>query len=356
MSTAAEWRALIGAVDGLPTGGRAALATLVRTRGSAFRHAGTRMLVHADGRAVCELSGGCPQRDLVERARGVIRSGQPIRVAYNADAGLDVLMEMGCGGELEVLIEPVERESAMGWMAPLRTCLRERRPATLAMAFARNGETIAPRYALWDGRNSGVRAGDALRAALSGARPGRISVVTLAGAAGRDEVLLESVQAPHALVAIGSNATSLALLRLAAALGWEPTLVDGDARRLEASSLPPRVVTVRAEPGQLRDAIALDRRTSVIAMTHNLGQDVAYLRELEGIALAYVGSLSSRTRAARLRHELKAPRWDLHAPAGLDLGADTPAEIALAIAAEILAVLRTREETPSLAAADAVPA
>ena len=99
MSNAAEWLALSDAVAALPEGAVAALATLTRTHGSAFRHTGTRMLVHANGRAVCELSGGCPQRDIVTRARAVIADGKPLRVAYNAESGLDVLMEMGCGGE-----------------------------------------------------------------------------------------------------------------------------------------------------------------------------------------------------------------------------------------------------------------
>ncbi|HEU4857781.1 MAG TPA: XdhC family protein [Rhodanobacteraceae bacterium] len=346
MSNAAEWRALIDAVAALPDGTAAALATLTRTHGSAFRHAGTRMLVRADGSAVCALSGGCPQRDIVERARGVIRDGEPLRVAYNAESGLDVLMEMGCGGELEVLIEPIERAGAMAWLAPLAECLRARRPATLATWFARDGATIASRHALADGAQGNPPADATLRTALAQLRPERPTTITVSAAGGRDEVLLDPLQPPLALVAIGSNSTAHALLRLADALGWQTTLVDSDQHRLDAAGLPKGVVTRCVDPARLRQSVRFDPHTSVVAMTHNLAQDAAYLHALEGTPLAYVGALSSRSRAARLHAELDAAGWLLHAPAGLDLGANTPEEIALAVAAEILSVQRARAGGP----------
>lgn len=339
MSSAAEWLALSDAVAALPDGATAALATLTRTHGSAFRHAGTRMLVHADGRAVCELSGGCPQRDIVTRARAVIADGKPLRVAYNAESGLDVLMEMGCGGELEVLIEPIERADAMTWLQPLAACLRTRRPATLATWFARDGATVASRRALDAGAGDLAPTCATLRAALAQPRPDRPTTLTVTETGSRDEVLLDPLQPPPALVAIGSNITAHALLRLAHALGWQTTLVDSDPRHLEGADVPRATATRCADPARLREAVALDAQTSVVAMTHNLAQDAAYLQALEGTPLAYAGALSSRSRAARLQAGLQAPGWTLHAPAGLDIGANTPEEIALAVAAEITAVI-----------------
>lgn len=357
MSTAAEWRALIDAIGDLPDGvPTAALATLVRTRGSTFRHAGARMLVQADGRVVCELSGGCPQRDIVERARAVIRDGKPVRVAYNAESGLDVLMEMGCGGELDVLIEPIERDDAMTWLERLGTCLRERRPAMLATWFARDGETIAPRHALADGATGKVSAHATLHAALVRRPPERATVIAVTDAGGHDEVLLEPLQPAHALVVIGSNTTSHALLQLAGALGWQATLVDSDPRRLDVPGLTAAITTCCAAPARLCQSLVLDPSTSVMVMTHNLARDAACLRALEGVPLAYVGVLSSRERAALLRAGLEAPRWSLHAPAGLDVGADTPEEIALSIAAEVLAVQRAREGGPLNAGAGVIHA
>src|SRR5580698_7955617 len=121
MNSAHELSTLIEALrtlrlDGQP---KAALATLTRTWGSTFRRPGTRMLVLGDGRVVCELSGGCPQRDIVARAREVIADALPRLVRYNAESGLDVLLEMGCGGELEILIEPLTVSHTVGFVDAL---------------------------------------------------------------------------------------------------------------------------------------------------------------------------------------------------------------------------------------------
>jgi xanthine/CO dehydrogenase XdhC/CoxF family maturation factor len=195
-----------------------------------------------------------------------------------------------------------------------------------------------------------------LRAALAQPRPDRPTTITVSDAGGDDEVLLDPLQPPPALVAIGSNATAHALMRLADALGWQTTLVDSDRRRLDAASLPTATTTCCADPRRLRQSVAFDLHTSVMAMTHNLAQDAAYLHALEGVPLAYAGALSSRSRAARLRDGLEAAGWTLHAPAGLDIGANTPEEIALAIAAEILAIQRVREGGSLLATAGAIHA
>src|ERR1700743_3527909 len=99
MNSAHELSTLVAALRDLHRAGapKAALATLTRTRGSTFRRPGTRMLVHGDGRVVCELSGGCPQRDIVARAQEVMADRQPRLLRYNAESGLDLLIEMGCG-------------------------------------------------------------------------------------------------------------------------------------------------------------------------------------------------------------------------------------------------------------------
>ncbi|MDE2497953.1 MAG: hypothetical protein KGK35_09005, partial [Xanthomonadaceae bacterium] len=131
--------------DGRP----AALATITATRGATFRRAGARMLVGADGNGVCELSGGCPQRDIVQRAQQAIVSGRPELACYNADSGLDVLMEMGCGGELEILIEPLSPRSATDFADSLATCLGQRIDARLATIFAIDGRVIAPQRMVW---------------------------------------------------------------------------------------------------------------------------------------------------------------------------------------------------------------
>jgi len=327
---------------------KAALATLTRTRGSTFRRPGTRMLVLDDGQVVCELSGGCPQRDIVARALEVIDSGEPRLVAYNADSGLDVLMEMGCGGELEVLIEPLRAIHDTDFIDTLSRCLDERRPLHMATLFAADGKTALPRRLVWHAHGvayDGI--GDAaLVQAIIAQAPDftarRARSLSLAVARSTVEVLVEAIAPPHALVVIGSSAAARALLPLASALGWHTTLVDDDPARLHAGHLPAGLHTVCATPQRLTDAVMLDTHSSVVVMTHNLEQDIAYLGALRNAPVAYIGALGSRERVARMRSNPALDGLHVHAPAGLDIGSETPEEIALAIAAEIMAVVNHR--------------
>lgn len=331
---------------------RAALATLTRTRGSTFRRPGTHMLVFEDGRLVCELSGGCPQRDIELRAREAIASGQPRRLHYNAESGLDVLMEMGCGGELEILVEPLLTSAATDFAAPLAQCMAARDTAWLATIFALDGAVIAPRRLLageravrYDGTGQPAWR-DAVLAAWADTPPARAGTQQLATAQGTLDVLVEPIAPPHALVVVGSSAAARALLPVARALGWQTTLVDSDPDRLRRHPALPGLRLLCSTPDALRDALPLDRHTSVVVMTHNLQQDIAWLAALRGTAVAYAGALGSRERVARMRHARELAGLRLHAPAGLDIGSETPEEIALAVAAEIMAVHNARGGGP----------
>lgn len=326
--------------------GGAALATLTRTRGSTFRRAGARMLVRADGQVVRGLSGGCPERDIVARALQVIDRGCAEIVRYNRDYGFDALLEMGCGGELEVLIEPLRSVEDLRFVDAVAHCLDTRTPGYLATAYARDGACLAPqpRRLVWGqgllrDEFGDARLAQAVMAQANGhARPVVERIDTQAGAY---DVLIEQLRPPHALLLVGIGAGTLALARYAQTLGWLTTLVDprDDAAPPE---LPPGVQLLRATPAQLRQQLRLDRHSSAVVMTHNLERDIEYLDALRDAPLAYLGAIGSRARSARLcaATGLAPPR--LRAPAGLDLGSETPEEIALAIAAEILAVIGGR--------------
>jgi xanthine/CO dehydrogenase XdhC/CoxF family maturation factor len=354
MNSSRELAMLIAAIRELRRDGRAdaALATLTRTRGSTFRRPGTRMLVFGDGRVVCELSGGCPQRDIVLRAQDVIASGEPRLVRYNAESGLDVLIEMGCGGELEVLVEPLATSRSTDFIEALAQCLEQRRNACLATLFARDGAAVVPRRLLCC--SDRIRHDElddpslveSILLANEADPPARATVLRLPSLRGVVDVLVEPVAPPHLLVVIGSSAAARALLPLAGALGWQTTLVDQDPRRLQAGDLPPLLQTLCAGPTTIRDALPLDAHSSVVVMTHNLEQDMAYLAALRTAPLAYLGALGSRERVGRMRDDPALATIRMHAPAGLDIGSETPEEIALAVAAEIMAVINGRGGGP----------
>lgn len=358
MNTPQEFAELLRALRRLQAdgfAGGAALATITRTRGSTFRRPGARMLVCGDGTVVRGLSGGCPERDIILRAQRVIAAGVPEIARYDRESGFDVLVEMGCGGELEVLIEPTAAAADLAFIDAIERFAGDRTAGYLATVFACDGACIAPRprRLVWTD-DAIVHDGvfdSALSAALRAAVPtgngaaARASAQRFASAAGSVDVLIELLQPPPAIVLVGINATSLALARLAVQLGWSTTLVD---HREEASSSPPPAAAnlVVAAPDLLRERVALDRHTSVVVMTHNIERDLAYLGVLRDAPIAYLGAIGSRERAARMHASTGLPPSQLRAPAGLDIGSETPEEIALAIAAEIVAAGAGRDGRP----------
>jgi xanthine/CO dehydrogenase XdhC/CoxF family maturation factor len=329
--------------------GGAALATLTRTRGSTFRRPGARMLVCGDGSIVRGLSGGCPDADIALRARRVIAADRPELVHYNGDSIFDPLMEAGCGGDIEVLIEPLNRRADVTFVDVVERCLNARKTGLLATVYARDGQCISPRpqRLVWTDESSGGDIGDGRlaeaileRASANGL--GSPAAQTIATDEGAVDVLIEPLSAPHALVLIGISAVSLALARLAVQLGWITTLVDHRSDRERPVEAPTGVRYIALPPEALVGNLILDRRTSVVVMTHRLETDTACLAALRDVPLAYLGAIGSRSRAAALLAATGLGADRLRAPAGLDVGSETPEEIALAIAAEIVAAINGR--------------
>ncbi len=357
MNTPQEFGTLLAGLRRLGDSGFAqgggALATLTQTSGSTFRRAGARMLVCGDGTVVRGLSGGCPEADIIGRAREVIASGTARIVRYDRESGLDALLELGCGGELEVLIEPLTKARDLDFIDAAADCLAARRSGVLATVYRRDGAVINPkprRMVIDEGRivvnefGAGLISGVLADLALD-RLPIAPSVERFTHGGNAYEVLLEALIAPYALFIVGINAGAVALARVATVLGWQVTMVnDRDDRGDNAwpGLLPDNVRRVTATPQQIAGQLDLDARSFAVVMTHNLGRDIDYLRALGDAPLAYLGSLGSRQRAARLYAGSGLTAEQLRAPAGLDLGSETPEEIALAISAEILAVTSGR--------------
>lgn len=357
MNTPQEFGDLLAGVQRLAASGFAhgggALATLTATTGSTFRRAGARMLVCGDGTVVRGLSGGCPEADIVGRAGEVIAHGATRIVRYDRESGLDALIELGCGGELEVLIEPLRSARDAAFLDAVAACLADRRSGVLATVFRRDGVALAPtprRLVIDEGRivhngfGAGLISGALADLALAAVGSGP-SVDTLDHGGSRWDVLLEPLIAPYRLHVFGINSGALALARIGAGLGWDVLLVDDQPGRPLPAEVPARVRHVVVAPHGVDERLAFDARSFAVVMTHNLGRDIEYLRALADAPLAYRGAIGSRKRVQRLFDGSGLDARRLHAPAGLDLGTETPEEIALAIAAEIIATVHARRGT-----------
>lgn len=336
------------------------LATVVRTGGSTYRRPGARMLITPLGQTFGCVSGGCLERDVVRQARRVFDSGEPRLVTYDSTADDEIRwgLGLGCNGTVDVLLESLQGGGPQTEF--LSGCLRGRRDGVLAKVFAAAGE-IAARAGdcLWlaDGRAAQGTISDArLHAAVLAdayrvLESGESLVKSCETARGRAEVFIEAIRPPVALIVFGGGHDAVPLVRFAKDLGWHVTVVDGRPGHASPVNFPRADALVPARPESIAERVPLDARTVAVVMNHNYLDDLATLRCLRAVPLKYIGLLGPKRRAERLLADLAEEGVPmpgghtacLYGPVGLDIGADTPEEIALAICAEIRAVLAGRE-------------
>ena len=286
----------------LARGERIALATVVATRRSAPRPVGSKLVVSEGGELYGSVSGGCVESDVAVQAAEVIAGGEPRLLTYGISDDQAWGIGLPCGGEIDVFVRRVENELP-----------RE------------NGALIT---AL-----EGPRAGQQWFAEIEG--PSR--VLELDG----EKVFAEVNDPPPRLVVVGATDTAEELCRAAGALGWRTVVVDPRPGLVTRDRLPSPDELVVAWP----DAeLELGPDSAVVVLTHEERLDVPALTAALATDAFYVGAIGSRrTQEKRRERLLEAGVSEdqlerLSGPAGLDLGADTPAETAVSILAEVLAV------------------
>jgi xanthine dehydrogenase accessory factor len=332
-----ELNAVVDALE-RGAGGTAVLATLVKVAGTAYSGPGARMVVLPDATIAGSLGATCFEQDLVGHAERVRASGAPTTITYDLTVDDDKPwgLGMGCRGKLDLLLEPVPAGSVPEGLAFLVEAARMRKAAAVATVFRTGGDPTVGLGTRLLVRADGVVGGDfgsgALRtAAKTAARQAlakrRTIFVSHLAADGEAELLVEYVPPPIALVAGGSGRDTAPLARLAAELGWAVHLLGKD-------EMP----------------AVLDARTAAVIMSHNLQRDMALLAALLPSPCRYIGVLGPHSRTREIVAELErrgqapTPRQiaRMYAPAGLDVGAEAPGEVALSIIAEIQAVFAGR--------------
>lgn len=348
-----------------PPGQGCALATLVYVEGSSYRGVGARALALPDGSTVGLISGGCLEGDLLERAGEVLADGRPRTVRYDSTSPEDALLGLGlgCNGVVEVLLERVtaaDAAAAARYLPLLRQARNDGRRAALATVYrSPEADEVGSRLALIEAAAAPARRPTPhyfgpLRAGLREAMTrdlaalldrGRSRAAAYEVAGDRAQALLELVEPPLALTVCGAGPDAQPLVTLAAGLGWAPLVFDHRASFARPDRFPGAVRVVTAAREEFSAAVPPRPGEAAVLMTHSYPTDLLYLEQLAPRNLRYLGVLGPRRRLDRLLAELgpRAPADGvLYGPAGLDIGADTPAEIALAIAAEIRAVLAGR--------------
>ena len=350
---------VLSAIENLDARGeRMALATIVAVRGSTYRRPGARLLVPEEGAPIGNLSGGCLEGDVADMARVVLHEGTARLAGWDLTADDDDVwgLGLGCNGAIEVFIEPAERAAAA--TRALREALDAERPICVITALESDApDVVSP------GRRLIVRPDGSATGSLGDAEVDAEAVA--AGrelmATGRSEVrtfargvrtFVEVLEPPLRLVLCGAGHDAVPLVRAAAGMGWRPIVVDDRPAFLTADRFPEAHAFVHVEePVSVAGAAPLDERTFVVVMTHNFLRDRDYLRGLLASDAGYIAMLGPAARTQRVLMDLAEDgveitdkdRARIHGPAGLDLGAEGPEEIAQAIIAEIVAVRHDRD-------------
>jgi xanthine dehydrogenase accessory factor len=306
-------------------GERVVLATVVATRRSAPRPVGARLAVSERGELAGSVSGGCVEPDLAERAREIFASGRAEVVTYGIEDETAWGIGLPCGGEIDVLLAPSDN--------PLPEAEEDERALRLTPL---EGEDAGRPRLVHSGEDAGT---DEL------IRRGRPGVEERPG--GR--VFYEPLAPPPRLVIFGAVDLAEALCRAAALLGWRSVVVDARPGLATPERVPSAEELLVAWPDDAIDQLVPDVSTAVVVLTHEERFDVPALAGALASDAFYVGVLGSRRTQARRRERLQETGVDeeqlarIAGPAGLDLGAETPAETALSILAEIVAAASGRE-------------
>lgn len=344
------------------------LATVVRTEGSTYRRAGARSLIRRGGQTIGAVSGGCLEADLAARVDDLLAAGRPELVTYDTRAGDDLVwgLGLGCNGRVDVLLEPLAGDALARASALYARCSALMEPAVLTTVIAvpagpadDRGPRVGNRFLLVanaEPLSSGLTlngetaqlVADA-RAALASGQSSLRAYPAARGDAPGLEVLHELVAPPFALLVCGAGADAVPLVSLATGLGWSVTVSDHRPDHARSDRFPGATVCL-VDP----DAVVVEHPSgggcdAAVVMSHNYARDLAQLRALLAAGVPYVGVLGPRRRTERMLDEMGASEGEaarVYAPIGLDIGAETPDEIALSIVAEVQAVRAGRTGAP----------
>ena len=368
-----EVRALVEAFDAANRRGeRCALATVVSVEGSSYRRPGARMLVCEGGASTGTISAGCLEGDVVAHAKRAIRAGEVRLVGYDtaSTSEEDVWgLGLGCNGIVHVLVEPLAPDSP--YVEALRRSCEAHAgiaPVTVATVYRHAPPGPASAAARID---TGARlfiygSGEVGRERLSGEAAamleGEVRALSLGGTMsgsrlfdveeGAVKVFVETLLPPVPLVVFGAGHDALPVVELARSLGWQTEVVDPQARPASLSRFAAADHVTLARPEEVAARVSITPRTLTLLMSHNYSHDLLLLKFLLASPAPYVGVMGPRKRTERMLSELAAGEdafrlgeedgERLHSPAGLDIGANSPAEIALSIIAEMRAALDGR--------------
>lgn len=337
---------------------KSALVTVVHLDGSSYRRPGARMLVNDDGRITGAISGGCLEGDALKKALFAISEQKNTLFTYDTSKEDDSEMgiHLGCEGLIQVLFEKIDVEKEDNPIQLLRKAIAMRQKAVVVTLFDLNN-------------NQNKQYGTCLLLEENGTLTGKIPLQQIEGDVLKDlaEVMqngesvfkqyqsdeisvtafFEFLHPPVSLVVLGAGNDAIPLMKFADILGWDFRIVDRRPTHATQERYPTASQILVTNPDVALEQLSYDSRTFFVLVTHSYKCDYYMLRSLCAASVPYVGVLGPKKKLKRILEELEEEgihlsgekKATIFGPTGLDIGAETPEEIALSIVAEIQAVL-----------------
>ena len=327
-----------------------ALATVVATEGSTYRKPGARMLIDGAGGSCGLLSGGCLEGDLAEHARAVLGTGAARLIEYDLRSSDDLIwgLGLGCEGAMRILLQRLSPAEAYAPLEQIARAQSTRRPLAFATVIRSDSPAWPVGRSLFLDGSAGDPIATLVAQRVAGVLRERNGPALLDVEAGGVNltVFIDFIDLPPRILILGAGPDAAPVANASHALGWPVTLYDHRPAYAVAEHFPQAERVVHGAAEELGARLDLGSFDAAVVMSHHLIADLAYLRQLAITELGYVGLLGPAPRRHRLLAELGSAatglKGRLYGPVGLDIGARTPEAIAVAIVAEIHAVLSGR--------------
>jgi xanthine/CO dehydrogenase XdhC/CoxF family maturation factor len=337
-------------------GKNTALATVVHVEGSSYRKEGARMLITEDGELTGAISGGCLEGDALRKALFVMQEKKAKLVVYDTsnEDDIEVGYQLGCNGIIQILIEPINNDDLINPISLLKEAITNRGKAIIATVFSLKNNSSQKGTCLLL-KKSGTMLEtihnqvllDKLLVDVNIALQNNQSSIRKYVYDDNELTAFINILKPQiTLVLIGAGNDAIPLVKMGEVVGWKVVVVDGRANYANKKRFSGGCQVMVSKAEEIFSSIEIDEQTMFVLMTHNYNYDLAVLRQLILLNAKYIGILGSRNKLSRMIEELSAEGIDankelsnVYSPVGLNIGAETPEEIALSIMAEVQAVL-----------------
>ena len=341
---------------------RLALATLVHLNGSSYRRPGARMIVDEEGQLTGAISGGCLEGDALRKAVFCIHTQIPKLVVYDTSDEEDATIgiQLGCSGIIQVLFEPIDENDPLNPIELLKKAVHKRQNTVLVTLYApqiKKGDTVGTSMLLED--TGEFHNNSSFQLVPETLMQDIIETLTIKKSSFKSynlndhtfNAFLSFISPSISLVIIGAGNDAIPLQSIAETLGWEVTIVDGRHTYAKIERFSSACQVIVSKPEKVLQQIPIDEKTVFVLMTHNYNYDYSILKALLDKNVTYIGALGPKKKLDNMITDLKAEniflnerqKNILYGPVGLELGAETPAEIALSITAEIMSVMHNKK-------------